>query len=269
VKLGYGNYGMKDLDMFEALPRLREIGYEAIELCVSPGWPTAPDQLDASARKRLATLCQSLGYLPPVLLGLPQSDAAEDGLRSACEVACDLDFGDGPAVVTTMPAGNHGDWETVKGAILEDLLAWAGIVQGYNVILAIEPHVGAPVDTPEKADWLMREAAHPHVKLNFDYSHFHVQGIDLQESVDLCMPHTAHIHIKDGRMVDGEVEFLLPGAGSLDLEAFMRAIAATGTNIPITVEVSGMVWNAEGYDPWEAAEFSFRALDKARAAVQV
>ena len=37
LKLGYGTYGMHGLDVFEAVPRLRDIGYEAVEICVRDG----------------------------------------------------------------------------------------------------------------------------------------------------------------------------------------------------------------------------------------
>ena len=37
MKLGYSNYAMKDLDIFEALPRLKDIGYDAMEIAVRRG----------------------------------------------------------------------------------------------------------------------------------------------------------------------------------------------------------------------------------------
>ncbi len=66
------------------------------------------------------------------------------------------------------------------------------------------------------------------------------------------------------RMVDGEVKFLLPGEGALDLSAYFLAMRKTGTKLPVTVEVSGMVWNSEDYDPWEAARACYEVLEKAR-----
>ncbi len=267
MKLGYSNYGMRDEDVFEALPRLREMGYEAIELTVSGGWPTTPDRLDQAARRRLAEQCASLGFPSPALLGLPDGDDPRTAFRSACELARDLRFGDGPAVICTMPPGAWSDWEAQKASMRDRLLDWAEIAEDHDVVIAVEPHVGMALDTPEKASWLMKATAHASLKLNFDHSHFHVMGIGLQTATERCMPHAAHIHIKDGHMVDGAVEFLLPGEGDMDLAAYCRAVQKTGTELPITVEVSGMVWNRPDYDPWRAAESCFRALDEARQAV--
>ena len=33
-----GTYAFRDVDVFEALPRLRRIGYEAIEILAGEGW---------------------------------------------------------------------------------------------------------------------------------------------------------------------------------------------------------------------------------------
>ena len=62
MKLYYSTYGMKQLDVFEALPRLKDMGYEGMEIAVSPSWPTEPVSMDAAARKKLADLFHTLGW---------------------------------------------------------------------------------------------------------------------------------------------------------------------------------------------------------------
>ena len=54
MKLGYSNYGMRDVDIFEALPRIRSIGYKAMELCARDGWQTTADNFGAQDRKKLS-----------------------------------------------------------------------------------------------------------------------------------------------------------------------------------------------------------------------
>jgi len=263
MKLGYGNYGMRGEDVFDALPRLRDIGYEAIELTVSDGWPTAPDMLNGAGRKRLAKLCESLDFPSPALLGIPSGDDPTAAFVSTCELACDLNFGEDPVVICAMPPGFGSDWAAEKQAMCDGLLEWADLAADHDAVIAVEPHVGMALDTPEKAAWLIDATNHPSLKLTFDYSHFHVMGLEMQNAFDLCMPQAAHIHIKDGRMVDGEVKFLLPGEGALDLSAYFLAMRKTGTKLPVTVEVSGMVWNSEDYDPWEAARACYEVLEEA------
>ena len=126
--------------------------------------------------------------------------------------------------------------------------------------LAIEAHVGQELDAPEKAVWLVEAVGRASVRLNFDHSHFHVLGMELQRCVELCAPYAVHTHLKDGRMVDGRVQFLLPGDGDLDLEAYFRAVSGAGITVPITVEVSAQIWNRDNYDAWATAGRAYEAM---------
>jgi sugar phosphate isomerase/epimerase len=271
MKLGYSTYAMQRLDIFEALPRIRAIGYDAMEIAVGDDWPTAPHKLDAAARQKLADLLQDLGFPPPVLFG-PVPTCARGDARQAmlgrfagiCALARDLNFGGEPAVVTSTLSGRQLDWDADKQAVADDLLELADLAAGASAILAIEPHVGGAFDTPEKAAWLMQQTDHSHLKLNFDYSHFFVQDMDLQRCVDLCLPCAAHIHIKDGTLAGNRVKFLLPGEGKLNLTTYIKALIQAGLTVPVTAEVSAMIWREPDYDPWAAAEFCYRALNQAR-----
>ena len=274
MKLGYSNYALKGLDVFECLPRLKEIGYEAMEIAVRKGWSTAPDRFDRKDRSRLARLLSDLSFPPPPLMGeiggLIRGEEGnwaevESRFEAMCGLAWDLNFGDEPAVVTTTLGHCPSPWEEAKEAILEGALRMSDIAATYDVILALEPHVGNEFDTPQKAVWLMEAAGHDHLRLNFDMSHFWVQGFDLEECANLCAPYAVHTHIKDGRMIDGRVQFLLPGEGSLDLASYFLALNRAGIDLPVTVEVSAMIWTREDYNPWTTAEGCYLALAKAWA----
>ena len=65
-------------------------------------------------------------------------------------------------------------------------------------------------------------------------------------------------------MNDGAVTFLLPGEGSLDLNEYFKTLLDAGTEVPVGAEVSAMIWSRPDYDPWQAADFCYRALDDAR-----
>lgn len=271
MKIGYGTYGMPDEDVFDALSRLKAIGYEAIEININDDWPTAPHKLDGDARKKLVDALQQEDFPPPVLMnGLAvcaRGDARSDMLEkfdAACTLASDLNFGTEPAIVVTTLGGVKNSWDEEKQWICDGLSELADRCAQQNVILGIEPHVNHIFDTPEKSAWVMEQTNHDFLKLNFDMSHFHVDGFDLQHSVDLCAPYAAATHIKDGYRDEGKVQFQLPGEGSLDLVAYFKAVAAAGLDIPITVEVSAQIFRKEGYDPWSAAEFCSQALRKAR-----
>lgn len=271
MKLGYSTYAMKSVDVFEALPRIREIGYDAVEIMVADEWPTSPDRLDANARTRLRSLIEDQGFPPPILFGPVDTCASADErpamlerFSEFCTLAGDLNFGAEPSVITTTLGGKRLDWAAGREQIADCLTELADMAAGMNTIVAIEPHVGNPLDSPDKAAWLMKYTNHAHLKLNFDYSHFWVQGMDLERSAELCLPDAVHIHIKDGVMEDGKVKFLLPSDGDLNLEAYMKLLCDADVRVPVTAEVSGMVSKAPGYDPWESATFCYQALNDAR-----
>jgi len=273
MKLGYSTYALQRLDIFDALPRIRSFGYDAIEIATGEDWPTAPRKLNAATRQDLSSHIADLGFPPPVLFASVPTCAPGDArqavrnqLADVCRLARDLNPGPQPSVITTTVGGRRLDWDTDKQRMADDLLELADLAAGSDTILAVEPHVGGAFDTPEKAVWLMRQTDHKHLKLNFDHSHFTVLGMDLQHCVDQCLPFAAHIHIKDGTMTDGKVTFLLPGQGPLDLTAYMSALVRGGVTIPVTAEVSAMIWRRPDYDPWTAAASCYRALDQARQA---
>ena len=271
MKIGYGTYGMQTEDIFDALPRLRAIGYEAVEISTGDDWPTAPHKLHAGTREALAKTIADLGFASPVTMALlpicTRGDARPAVLEkfdAACVLAHDLAHGNAPGILVSTLGGLTGAWDEVKHTYCEMLIELGDRASEHNVILAAEPHAGHPLDTPHKVDWLMRHADHDNVKVNFDISHFHVDHFDLQTSVDLCAPYTVSTHIKDGYRANGEVRYQLPGEGNLDLVAYFNAIAAAGIAVPITVEVTAQIWKSPDYDPWPVAERCFKALDDAR-----
>ena len=169
MKFGYSSYPFKKLDVFECLPRLKEIGYEAMEIAIRDGWPTSPDKIDRKDRSRLALLLQDLSFPPPTLMGEigclirgkeNRWAEIENRFKTMCQLAQDLNFGDDPAIITTTLGHCPSPWEEAKGEILEGALHIADIAATYDVIIALEPHVSHAFDTPHKAVWLMEASRH-------------------------------------------------------------------------------------------------------------
>ena len=262
------------MDVFEALPRIRAIGYDAIEIAIGDAWPTAPRKLNRNTNGARLAGHPAGSRIPatgPFRTRFPRAPGTVTG--RLCEpVSCPklhprrrLEFRrQSRSIITTTVSGPLTDWNTDRESVAADLIELADLAAEHHVILAVEPHVGAILDTPEKAAWLMENTGHPNLKIHFDHSHFHVQGIDLRHAADLCLPDTVHIHVKDGYMNDGGVTFLLPGEGSLDLNEYFKTLLDAGTEVPVGAEVSAMIWSRPGYDPWQAADFCYRALASAR-----
>lgn len=267
MKLAYSTYALQKTDPFEAIERIGAMGYEALELNVGDDWPTAPAKLDGDARQALRDAYQAAGFPSPVLMNLiglcglgEDVEQKSQALAQTCQLARDLSPDDGGLVVTTTLGAQNGDWETSRDRVVEAMEPYAAIADNHGVTLAIEAHVGQELDAPEKAVWLVEAVDRASVRLNFDHSHFHVLGMELERCVELCAPYSVHTHLKDGRMVDGRVQFLLPGDGDLDLEAYFRAVSGAGITVPITVEVSAQIWNRDNYDAWATAGRAYEAM---------
>jgi sugar phosphate isomerase/epimerase len=273
MKLAYSTYALQTVEIFEAIERVHALGYDGLELNIGDNWPTAPQKLDTDTRKRLRDAYVAAAFPAPVLMNLiglcgkgEDRQAKEKALADSCQLAADLDFDGGRRVVTTTLGTNDGDWNTCRDRVAEALVPYARIATNHGVTLAIEAHVGQELDSPEKAVWLVETVNEPSVRLNFDHSHFHVLQMDLRHCAQLCAPYSVHTHIKDGAMVDGKVQFQLPGDGTLDLVEYFRVLQELNIDLPITAEVSGQIWQRQDYDPWATAQRCYELMRTAHDA---
>ena len=273
--LGYSTYALKNLDPFEALQLVKDVGYEALEVCLSSDWPTSPLRFSAAKQSDLGKLAEDLGFPSPILFGnidvcAPPADrmAMFDLTKAKFEMAHRLHFDGSPVLVTTTTGRSAPLWGSGKDQIRDSFLVLADMAAECGVIVAIEAHAGTDFETPEKAVWLMEQTLHPNLKLDLDISHFVVEGSEMAHSVELCAPHAAMVHIKDGVKVDGQVVFCLPGDGGIDITGFLSALRANGLeDMPVFAEVSVQQSREDDYDPRGAAEFCYSALNKARLAL--
>jgi sugar phosphate isomerase/epimerase len=270
--IGYGSYGMPETPIEEAIPRLAALGCESLELCVAERWPTAPHKLSPWQRKELRTLLAdpaltlSALFLFVNLLAPPEDLWAQEELfREACALARDLSPGAALPIVTT-----HGScglpWDEGRELLAERVTYFGLLAEREGTRLALEPHVGALLDTPEKTAWLMARVHSPTAGLNLDLSHFVVAGYSWQEAVRDLARYAFHTHVKDGFMENGQVHFQLPGEGDLDYAAYFRAMRDAGYDGAVSAEVSVQISGRTDYDPWSAAAFCLATLREARNA---
>ena len=76
----------------------------------------------------------------------------------------------------------------------------------------------------------------PWVGLNFDIGHAYCVGEDPQEWVERMAPYTRHYHLEDIAATRVH-QHLIPGRGAIDFRGDAAAIAATGYEGWITVEL--------------------------------
>ena len=271
MKIGYCTWGMPTVPVDTMIPFLAQLGYDGIELTVIPGYTTELSRLDAAERRRIARMLKEYNLELPAIAAQTsmidrEPDTAarhRDRLFAAVDLAVDWALDGAPPAVDTTVGGVPTDWDELKPLLVERMGALVRYGEQRGVVIAAEPHVGTMLDTPARVLELVRLIDSPFLKLNFDISHFNVQGISIDESVAALAPHTVHTHVKDERGIVPDYEFLIPGEGEFDYVAYLHAMRAHGYDGYITAEVSIMVQRRPGYDPLAAAEQTYRTLARA------
>ena len=268
--LGFSLYGMNGLPLAEALQACADIGYRDVEPALMPGFSAEPATLSAAARGELRNRLAGLNLAVPAVMEnlrpVVPDDAAHqanlEALKRAAELLHDLSPRR-PAIVETVLGGKPNEWPTLRGALVERLGAWAEVGRRHDLVVAAKAHVSNALHTPDDAAWLVEQVASPHLRLAFDYSHFQLQGFPLTESLEKLLRYTVFIHVKDARGTAQNVEFLLPGQGTVDYDQYFRLLRRRGYAGSVTVEVSAMLHKRPDYDPRAAARSSYAALKTA------
>ena len=271
MKLGYSTWGMPKVPVDEALAHLAKLGFDGVELTVIPGYTTELSKLDAAERKRIRHLLEEHQLMLPaiaahssLLSNDPETHATNMArLKGAVDLAVELAQGDIMPAINTTPGGSPDEWDTIRDLLVERTRELVEYAQARNVTIAMEPHVGASIDTPEKVLQLLDLVGSPFLKVNFDISHFDIVGLTTEETVAALASQTIHTHVKDQRGHVPNYEFLIPGEGAFDYVGYLKAMQAHGYDGFITVEVSVMVQRRPDYDPFAAATLSYETLSRA------
>ncbi len=273
VPFGFSLYGAPGIAPAVALPQIRKLGYNCVELSCLKGSPTEPQALNAGARVALRELLidQSLplaGLMEN--LSEPVEDAAHrtnlERLAAACELGHDLSPRSQP-VVETVLGHKPNQWEQVRERMAERLHAWAALAEKHKTIIVVKPHVAHALHLPQQALWLMQQVNSPWLKLAYDYSHYALRDLPLAETISALAQHIKFVHVKDARGTAEKFEFLLPGETDLNYVELFRQLAAGGYHGAIVVEVSSQLSRRPDYDWHFAARRSYEnlapALDRA------
>ena len=271
MKIGYSTWGMPTLPIDTALEHLAALGFDGVELTVIPGFSTELDTLDSAERERIRQLLDRHGLdLPAVAAHQPMLSTEDDvhaenwrRLTASAGLCVDLAGTDGVPVLNTTLGSNPNEWNSQQNLILERVGALVDYCTSREVVLAIEPHVGDGLNSPERSLWLLEEINSAYLKLNFDISHFEVQGMSTAQVVQLLAPHSAHTHVKDQRGLVPDFEFLIPGEGPFDFVEYLKLMQKAGYDGYITAEVSMQVQGRPDYDPLGVAELTYATLDSA------
>ena len=137
------------------------------------------------------------------------------------------------------------------------------IAKSKGVTIALEPHVDQAVEKPDQLVELINKINMDSVKANFDISHFNVQGIDVNESIEKVLPISVACDVKDEKGVVPNWSYVAPGEGEFDYTNYLKIMKKADYKGFITIEISFQVQANPNYDPLATAKKSYEILDRA------
>lgn len=242
---GFSFKGFPNWPLPKAFALTAQLGYTGVELF-------EPTKINAAEVRRLAKKNKL-----PILsimedLRLTGDEAAHlTRLETTLKLATEI----GKPIVETVVGAQPREWPAIRPQFLARLKRWARLAEKYKVIVAIKAHIGSALHLPGDAAALCQELASPNIKINFDYSHFQLQGLKLEECLKTALPHIALIHIKDWTGTPEKFRFVLPGEGAIDYNDYAALLRRFHYSGPIVVEVSTHVLQQPNYNPESAARY--------------
>jgi sugar phosphate isomerase/epimerase len=175
--------------------------------------------------------------------------------KRALQLAADL----GAPHITTEPGGHltpDQTWQAAADIFYDELMPCVEVAEKLNVGLLIEPEPELLIEKfGEYLDFVARIDS-PVVGLNFDVGHAYCVSEDPQDWVARMAPHTKHYHLED--IASTRIhKHLIPGHGAIDFDATLQAIAQTGYDGWLTVELYPYIDN-----PDDAAREAYAFLSK-------
>ena len=245
--------GFPRLSHAVALAVVKDLGFDAVDICVFEGFDHTPpaDVIDnpsaaaACVRQRLDTA----GLAPADVFAIladsaealavnhPERDMREESLRQFGQiVAFATRLGaPGITVLPGMPFPELDDDAALELAA-DELQRRAEIAGEAGVALSFEPHFGSITPTPGRAVELLGRA--PDVGVTLDLSHFVYQDIP-QEEANGLIERSRHVHLRPaapGRMQER------PGEGTLDFEALLARLAEANYRGYLAFELIWQQW---------------------------
>lgn len=240
MQLGCNTVLFGSADLASALTYIAWAGYAYVELAAIAGMAEhVSPSMSASERREVQHLLADQGL---TATAMEAATTDRDRLESLFDLASDLGIG----IVNIGSGGVSGDEESTVRAIahIDDLAALAG---RHGLRLAVKPHVGQAIFNADTALRLVAEVREPALGLNFDPSHLYRADEEPSKVARRWGRHIVTSHVRDCLSREqrvGPPETQIPGRGSVDIPATLRALKDSGFAGPLNLEVIG----ASGYD---------------------
>jgi len=256
MKLAYSSNAYLRYPIEEAIRRIAAVGYEGVELLadVPHAWPAGLlEQQKHSIRSALDRHGLHISNINAFMMNAVadvrhpywhpswiEPDAnyravRREHTRRALQLAKEL----GARSIQTEPGGPlppGQSWQAAFNLFYEELMPCVQMAEQLEVYLLVEPEPGLLIERMEQFEQLANRVDSPWFGLNFDIGHAFCVGQDPEKWVGPMSRYTRHYHLED-IAADRRHEHLIPGRGAIDLQATIKAIAQTGYDGWITVEL--------------------------------
>lgn len=269
MKLGYSTWAMPKIPIDTSIKFLSETGYDGITIATLPQFTTSINNLDIEERKRILNLSKL--YSIPITSVMSFTNLMEENKESLknnikfVNDSIDLANDWGTNYLITGIGGKPNELEDIqKSEEFVERISELGLkAKSKGVTIALEPHVDQAVEKPDQLVELINKINMDSVKANFDISHFNVQGIDVNESINKVLPISVACDVKDERGVVPNWSYVAPGEGEFDYTNYLKIMKKADYKGFITIEISFQVQANPNYDPLATAKKSYEILDRA------
>jgi sugar phosphate isomerase/epimerase len=281
MKLAFSSNAYLHFSIEETIDKIADLGYSGIEVLadVPHAWPAGlleprkQSIRDALARRKL-TISNVNAFMmnavadprqpywhPSWIEPDPHYRAIRrEHTKRAILLAKEI----GAPNVTTEPGGPLApgqSWDEAAKVFYDELMPCVEVAEKAEILFLIEPEPDLLIEKFGEYLRFMERIDSPWVGLNFDIGHAYCVGEDPQLWVERMAPHTKHYHFED--IAASRVHrHMIPGHGAIDFAATLAAIAKTGYDGWITVELYPYIENPDNAAR-EAYEFLQDAMNKA------
>jgi sugar phosphate isomerase/epimerase len=256
MKLAFSSNAYLRYSIADTISRIAALGYSGIELLadVPHAWPAGLLEVkkqairDALAKHKL-TISNINAFMmnavadprqpywhPSWIEPDPHYRAIRrEHTKRAVQLAHDL----GAPQITTEPGGPLAPgqtWSAGAAIFYEELMPCVELAEKLEVPILIEPEPGLFIERFDQYLEFTSRMDSPMIGLNFDVGHAYCVGEDPQNWTAKMAAHTRHYHLEDIAATRVH-QHLVPGRGAIDFAATLSAIATTGYDGWLTVEL--------------------------------